>query len=78
VPVYDNVVRCAFGRPAKPWKWLHDRFAEDGGELTERLAAVRVAAGVSPAVSPLRVLDVLVWMRHRPVHLRGACPGLPA
>jgi hypothetical protein len=76
VPVYDNVVRCAFGRPAKPWKWLHARFTEDGGVLAEHLVAARDAAGVEPTVSPLRVLDVLVWMRHRPVHLRGACPGL--
>jgi hypothetical protein len=78
VPVYDNVVRCAFGRPAKPWKWLHDRFAESGGVLAERLAAVREAAGVSPSVSPLRVLDVLVWMRHRPEHLRRCLPALTA
>lgn len=76
VPVYDNVVRCAFGRPAKPWAWLHARFVEDDGVLIDRLAVARGAAGVPPTVSPLRVLDVLVWMRHRPEHLRGACPGL--
>jgi hypothetical protein len=78
VPVYDNVVRCAFGRPAKPWAWLHARFADEGGVLAGRLVAAREAAGVEPSVSPLRVLDVLVWMRHRSAHLRSACPGLVA
>lgn len=75
VPVYDRVVRCAYGYPAGLWNWLVTMFAEDGGVLNHRLLAAREAAGVSPQVSALRVLDVIVWMRHQPSHLLSRCPG---
>ncbi|MGY2075033.1 DUF6308 family protein [Blastococcus sp. SYSU DS0828] len=76
LPVYDRVVRCAYGRPDGLWSWLFAMFADDGARLSDRLLAAREAAGVSPGVSALRVLDVIVWMRHRPVHLLNGCPGL--
>ncbi|MCF6508701.1 hypothetical protein E9549_14995 [Blastococcus sp. MG754426] len=76
LPVYDRVVRCAFGRPDGLWNWLLAMFADDGARLTDRLEAARDAAGVSPEVSALRVLDVIFWMRHRPVHLTNGCAGL--
>lgn len=73
LPVYDRVVRCALGQPPGPWNWLLTLFAD--GRLHQRLTAVRDEAGVSPHVSALRVLDVVVWMRHRPAHLNNNCPG---
>lgn len=76
VPVYDRVVRCAYGRPDGLWNWLFAMFADGDARLNDRLLAAREVAGVSPAVSALRVLDVIVWMRHRPVHLLNGCPGL--
>ena len=39
IPVYDRVVRCALGRPAKPWRWLNDAFALDAEALPGRRAA---------------------------------------
>lgn len=34
VPVYDRVVRCAFGtRGLSFWLWLNDRFSDYGGAL---------------------------------------------
>jgi Family of unknown function (DUF6308) len=75
IPVYDRVVRCAYGYPDGLWNWLVAMFAVDGGVLNDRLLAAREAAGVSPEVSVLRVLDVIVWMRHRPDHLLNGCPG---
>lgn len=77
VPVYDRVVRCAFGHPAHPWEWLVVHFADHDADLAGRLAAVREQAGVDAGVSVLRVLDVIVWMRHHPEHLATGCPGVP-
>ncbi|HWU07713.1 MAG TPA: DUF6308 family protein [Streptomyces sp.] len=75
IPVYDRVVRCAYGRPAGLWNWLAGMYAEDAGVLSDRLLAVRDAAGLSPHITPLRVLDVIVWMRHGPHHMLSRCAG---
>ncbi|PRY04920.1 DUF6308 family protein [Kineococcus rhizosphaerae] len=76
VPVYDRVVRCAFGYPQQPWAWLVEHFADAGADLAGRLAAAREQAGVDEGVRVLRVLDVIVWMRHHRQHNVRACPGL--
>jgi hypothetical protein len=76
IPLADRVVRCAYGRPEDLEHWLHGLFVDDGARLAGRLSTLREAAGVPDTVSPLRVLHVLVWMRHRPVHLSNGCPGL--
>jgi hypothetical protein len=75
IPVYDGVVRCAYGNPAGLWNWLTTMFAENGGILNDHLLAVRDSATVPPGVSTLRVLDVIVWMHHRPDHRRTGCLG---
>ena len=77
LPVYDTVVRCAFGHPDRWWRWLDTAFATDGGALPRRLTAARDAAGADPAVTPLRILDVVIWMRHRARHQPRDCAGLP-
>lgn len=78
VPVYDSVVKCAFGNLERWWRWLDAAFAEEGGVLPRRLTALRDANGVDRAVTPLRVLDVIVWMSHRrPEHQARGCVGLP-
>jgi hypothetical protein len=71
IPVYDGVVHCAFGKPTGLWNWLLAMFAT--GELEQLLMSVRAAAGVAETVSPLRVLDVIVWMHHRHPHRKGDC-----
>jgi hypothetical protein len=76
-PVYDEVVACADGWPERLWDRLPPRLHEKDGELATHLAAARAAAGVAPSASPLRVLDVIVWMRHHDEHVSSSCPGLP-
>ncbi|SCL50723.1 DUF6308 family protein [Micromonospora chersina] len=76
VPVYDEVVSCAFGTGTGFWKWLHCKLREEGGILTQRLRVVHEEADLPAAVGRLRVLDVVFWMRHRDVHRGSACPGL--
>lgn len=74
VPVWDDVVRCGLGRPDAPWEWMRRAF-HGPVDLAEHLVAARSAAGVPATVTPLRVLDVIVWMRHAARHGRTGCPG---
>ncbi|MGW4500670.1 DUF6308 family protein [Micromonospora sp. NPDC004336] len=76
VPVYDEVVACAFRTGKGFWRWLHDRLGEQGAILAERLADLRREAGLPDTISLLRVLDVVVWMRHRDEHTGYRCQGV--
>ncbi|MEU3454700.1 DUF6308 family protein [Micromonospora sp. NPDC006766] len=76
VPVYDEVVSCALGTGTGFWEWLHGKFREEGGVLAQRLDALHARADLPAAVGRLRVLDVVLWMRHRDGHGGKACPGL--
>lgn len=76
IPVYDNVVRCAYGRPKHVWLELDDRFRDDAARLPHALMAAGQAAGIPAAVQPLRILDIVVWMRHRATHRATGCSGL--
>jgi Family of unknown function (DUF6308) len=64
IPVYDNVVRCAFGWPQNIWTALRDALRQDDGGFRAALDDVRQRAGLPRQVTPLRVLDVAIWMRH--------------
>jgi hypothetical protein len=75
IPVYDEVIRCQFGGPQQVWVRLHDRLREDDGQLRAMLAALRTRAPISPRISLLRVLDVVLWMRHHAEHLDKDCPA---
>lgn len=75
IPVYDSVVQCVLGRPEGVWNWLRDLMMAEDGALPAALAEAAGQARVPGHVTPLRVLDVVLWMRHRPVHLRSRCPG---
>jgi len=75
IPVWDNVVKCAFGRPRGAWLWLDGHLRQDD-RLRKELDQLHRAAQLPELVSRLRVLDVVVWMRHHHDHLRTGCPGL--
>ena len=77
IPVWDQVVRCALGRPQVGGVWgsLDRVIRTSEGAVIERLAGLREKAALDPEIAPLRVLDVAVWMRHRPTHRRHDCPG---
>lgn len=75
LPVYDDVVRCVLGRPARFWTALRDALRADGMAVVHRLDELRAGAGVPPHVSTLRVLDVVLWMRHHSDHRRARCSG---
>lgn len=76
VPVYDRVVRCVVGAPESFWEYLHHALREDRGRLRIRLEELRVEAGLPEGTSPLRVLDVVLWMRHHCSHVDAHCPGI--
>lgn len=76
IPVYDKIVRCAFGRPRNIWTALREALRQDDSILLETLNDLRQRAELPSQITPLRVLDVAVWMRHRPVHTGHRCDGL--
>ncbi|WP_328415511.1 DUF6308 family protein [Micromonospora sp. NBC_00389] len=76
IPVYDGVVRCALRTGPRFWTWLHGRLQADDAALAARLRELRDAAGLSESISVLRVLDVVIWMRHRQEHTEGRCVGI--
>jgi hypothetical protein len=76
IPVYDNVVHCAFGWPQNVWTALRNALRQDGGSFRSTLDDVRRRAELPRQVTPLRVLDVTIWMRHRPLHTGYRCNGL--
>ena len=63
VPIVDSVVRTAvFGGAARQWQPLHHALRANDQRLWHQLLEIRTAAGLSEAVSGLRVFDVLAWM----------------
>jgi hypothetical protein len=76
IPVYDNVVRCAFGWPQNIWTALRNALRQDDGSFRAALDDLRQQVGLPCQVTPLRVLDVAIWMRHRSLHTGSRCSGL--
>lgn len=82
IPVYDRVVRCALGTAGLPsfWLWLNDRFSDSDGALPAALSDACDRARMPDSVSPARVFDVILWMRHHASHREVGClrADLPA
>jgi Family of unknown function (DUF6308) len=76
IPVYDDVVRCAFDRPKEIWKALRDALRQDDGSFRAVLEDLCKRAGIPSEITPLRALDVALWMRHRSHHTGHGCVGL--
>ena len=76
IPVYDNVVRCALGWPVNFWTALRDALRQEDGSFQAALRDLKERSELPRQVTSLRVLDVAVWMRHRPVHTGHHCSGL--
>jgi hypothetical protein len=76
IPVYDDVVRCAFGHPQDIWKALHEALLRDDGSFRGTLEDLVKRAGIPVKVTPLRALDVTLWIRHRSHHTGHRCAGL--
>ncbi|NCD18860.1 MAG: hypothetical protein EOL89_02585 [Actinobacteria bacterium] len=63
IPIYDDVVNeYVLASTGRQWVVLHAALNAEKRALHHRLLQVREMAGLSPAVSPLRVFDVLAWM----------------
>lgn len=69
IPVYDQVLSCALGRPTSFWADLQRVLVDDQGL---RRALTGLHAHVPRHVSLLRVLDVVIWMSHKDQH-RNVC-----
>jgi hypothetical protein len=76
IPVYDDVVRCAFGRPREFWTALRVALRQDSGSFRVVVEDLIKRSGIPDGISPLRGLDVALWMRHRSHHTGHGCAGL--
>jgi hypothetical protein len=76
IPVYDGVVRCALGWPKDFWQALRDALRQDNGWFRAAVEDRMKLAGIPPAITPLRGLDVVLWMHHRSSHTGYQCSGL--
>lgn len=76
IPVYDGVVRCALGWPKDFWTALRVALRHNNGQLRAEIERLMMRAKVPSEVTPLRGLDVAVWMRHRSSHTGYQCVGL--
>jgi hypothetical protein len=76
IPVHDDVVRCAFDWPEEIWKALRDALRQDDGSFRAVLEGLIKRAGIPAEITPLRALDVVIWMRHRLHHTGHGCVGL--
>lgn len=75
IPVYDQVIRCLYGKPDRVWLRLNGHLVADGGRLRDVLSDLRARAGIPITVGLLRILDVVLWMSHHGAHRPDACPG---
>lgn len=76
VPVYDDIVKCAMGKPGNFWTALRSALRHDGCRLLRDIRALKETSAIPPAVTELRTLDVAVWMHHRIDHTKRGCTGL--
>lgn len=76
VPVYDDIVKCAMGKPANFWTSLRDALRADGGCLLDEIRSLKKASEIPSEVTELRTLDVAVWMHHRRDHTTRRCGGI--
>jgi Family of unknown function (DUF6308) len=76
IPVYDDVVRCAFGRPGDVWAELHMALRQNRGGIKTTLEDLAKKAGIPAQITLLRTLDVAIWMSHRTHHSGRRCVGL--
>lgn len=61
LPVWDSYVWNVTGCRKSWWSDLQRALQADEGALHGRLVDLRAAAGLPDHISPLRVLDVLIW-----------------
>jgi hypothetical protein len=74
--VYDGVVRCAMGWPKDFWAALRRALRQNDGQLRADVERLMMHAEVPSVVTPLRGLDVAIWMHHRSSHAGYRCAGL--
>jgi hypothetical protein len=76
IPVWDSVVQCGLGVRRHAWLWLDELLRSEEVGLKARLDTLHRSAELPELVSRIRVLDVVIWMRHSRHHRKVRCPGL--
>lgn len=63
LPIYDSIIREELGLASSigHWDLMRDLVTRDENALWHRAERVRDAAGVPEGLSPLRILDIILW-----------------
>jgi hypothetical protein len=61
-PIFDTVVAELTGTTESLWEPMRVALRADDRSLHKQLVDLRMAAGLSDAISPLRIFDVIAWM----------------
>jgi hypothetical protein len=69
-PIWDSVVVKVTHTRDRQWKPVREALRADNCALHNRLLQLRDQAALSPAVSALRVLDVIAWREGKDRGLR--------
>lgn len=73
IPITDTLVAELVGRTGNYWLQWHAALT-DGSCLPDRLATIRAKARIEQQPSPLRILDIVLWMYARTTDPKSAGP----
>jgi len=71
LPVYDSVVGGVLGLRGSVghWELMHELMTDDANALWKRAEELRDQVGLADTVTPLRVVDIVLWMHGKSVGL---------
>ncbi len=72
IPIYDSVVGEQLGlkNSTGHWALMRELITLDHGALYRRAESIREAAGLDPSLSPLRVIDIVLWRHGKDLGLK--------
>ena len=73
LPIYDSVIRAQLGLKDSRGHWvlMHDLVTRDGGALYERAERIRETVGLDSTVTPLRIIDIVLWRHGKDLELKA-------
>lgn len=73
LPIYDSIIRTQLGLKDSRGHWalMRDLVTRDGGALYERAKRIRETAGLDATVTPLRIIDIVLWRHGKDLGLKA-------
>lgn len=73
IPIYDSVVAEQLGLSSSigHWALMRELVTQDDGALYRRAERIRDEVGLGPTLSPLRVIDIVLWRHGKDMGLKA-------